>query len=352
MVPRGTGCSTASGAVRPARPAGPRHPDFAVRFTGSGQALCDLRSLNLVHRIMVGRIHGTVRIGLLPWPRQLELLLTFVFTSPGVVAREIEPWREAGQTWRRLEVRFPRPIATHHPERVLCLDSNGLQRRSDHIVEINGSALEPHRRPPIHAPYSPLGQSGHDVLDIRCRVFLVALAAVPRNLCGVFVEQSERFVARLGGQEQVELARSQVLPRRASSRGSAAWRTPRAEHRGRRPHAVDRCGGPSLLTGSGLVIQPAPWPTDSRMIDFDLSYLRPKAAQKPHPPIFIGGDSDATVKRVIRARPMTSPDGSERLHHVRVRCISAVFIDRLHRGSLFILASAGIWHHKHIKQYY
>jgi probable F420-dependent oxidoreductase len=35
-------------------------------------------------------------------------------------------------------------------------------------------------------------------------------------------------------------------------------------------------------------------------VDFDASYMRPKPVQKPHPPIFIGGDSDATVKRVIR----------------------------------------------------
>jgi probable F420-dependent oxidoreductase len=35
-------------------------------------------------------------------------------------------------------------------------------------------------------------------------------------------------------------------------------------------------------------------------VDFDASYIRPKPVQKPHPPIFIGGDSDATVKRVIR----------------------------------------------------
>ncbi|OBA87082.1 F420-dependent oxidoreductase [Mycobacteriaceae bacterium 1482268.1] len=37
-----------------------------------------------------------------------------------------------------------------------------------------------------------------------------------------------------------------------------------------------------------------------RYVDFDPSYLRPKPVQKPHPPIYIGGDSDATVKRVIR----------------------------------------------------
>lgn len=35
-------------------------------------------------------------------------------------------------------------------------------------------------------------------------------------------------------------------------------------------------------------------------VDFDSSYCRPKPIQKPHPPIFIGGDSDATVRRVIR----------------------------------------------------
>ncbi len=37
-----------------------------------------------------------------------------------------------------------------------------------------------------------------------------------------------------------------------------------------------------------------------KFVDFDPSYLRPKPVRQPHPPIFIGGDSDATVKRVIR----------------------------------------------------
>jgi probable F420-dependent oxidoreductase len=35
-------------------------------------------------------------------------------------------------------------------------------------------------------------------------------------------------------------------------------------------------------------------------VDFDSSFIRPKPVQRPHPPIFIGGDSNATVKRVIR----------------------------------------------------
>ncbi|WP_025735612.1 LLM class F420-dependent oxidoreductase [Mycobacterium genavense] len=37
-----------------------------------------------------------------------------------------------------------------------------------------------------------------------------------------------------------------------------------------------------------------------KFVDFDAAYSRPKPVQKPHPPIFIGGNSDATVKRVIR----------------------------------------------------
>lgn len=35
-------------------------------------------------------------------------------------------------------------------------------------------------------------------------------------------------------------------------------------------------------------------------VDFPPSYIRPKPVQKPHPPIYIGGNSDATMKRVIR----------------------------------------------------
>ncbi|OKH67497.1 5,10-methylene tetrahydromethanopterin reductase [Mycobacterium sp. SWH-M3] len=37
-----------------------------------------------------------------------------------------------------------------------------------------------------------------------------------------------------------------------------------------------------------------------KYVDFELSYCRPKPVRKPHPPIYIGGNSDATVKRVIR----------------------------------------------------
>src|ERR1700730_6948306 len=44
------------------------------------------------------------------------LTTPLLFTYPGVQAREIRPWQEAGQQWRRLLVRFPETIATHSPE--------------------------------------------------------------------------------------------------------------------------------------------------------------------------------------------------------------------------------------------
>jgi hypothetical protein len=62
----------------------------------------------------------------------------FLFSYPGVIATEIEPWYEAGQTWRRLRVRFPSSIATHNPEQVLYFDSTSLQRRMDYITEVLG----------------------------------------------------------------------------------------------------------------------------------------------------------------------------------------------------------------------
>lgn len=37
-----------------------------------------------------------------------------------------------------------------------------------------------------------------------------------------------------------------------------------------------------------------------RYVDFDSSYSRPKPVRKPHPPIYIGGNSEATVRRVLR----------------------------------------------------
>ena len=68
----------------------------------------------------------------------------FVFGYAGAQAREIEPWHEAGQTWRRLQVRFPAQIVTHNPDQVFYFDACGVQRRMDYVTEVNGSALIGH----------------------------------------------------------------------------------------------------------------------------------------------------------------------------------------------------------------
>lgn len=71
------------------------------------------------------------------------LLEPYLFHQPGVVTREIEPWHERGETWRRLEVTFPRSIASHEQTQIYYFDAaTGLQRRLDYAVDING-------RPPV-----------------------------------------------------------------------------------------------------------------------------------------------------------------------------------------------------------
>jgi len=87
------------------------------------------------------RLHLGYFIGYANWN---YLTTPFLFTYPGVEAREIEPWHEAGQTWRRLQVTFPASIATHNPQQVFYFDADGLQRRMDYVTEILGSTLVAH----------------------------------------------------------------------------------------------------------------------------------------------------------------------------------------------------------------
>jgi hypothetical protein len=63
----------------------------------------------------------------------------FILIQPGVVSEEIEPWDENGQTWRRLRVQFPGSIATHSTMQTFYFDRQGLIRRHDYEVDIQGS---------------------------------------------------------------------------------------------------------------------------------------------------------------------------------------------------------------------
>lgn len=62
----------------------------------------------------------------------------FVFTHPGVEAREIEPRGEDGQTWRRLAVTFPKTIANHNAGQVFYYDDSFMQRRMDYSPDVTG----------------------------------------------------------------------------------------------------------------------------------------------------------------------------------------------------------------------
>ena len=63
----------------------------------------------------------------------------FAFTQPGVEAREIGPWTEDGQTWRRLAVTFPKTIANHNTDQFFYYDDAFMQRRMDYSPDVTGS---------------------------------------------------------------------------------------------------------------------------------------------------------------------------------------------------------------------
>jgi len=68
----------------------------------------------------------------------------FLLVRPGVESEEVAPWQEAGETWRRLKVRFPSDIATHSTEQTLYFDRRGLRKRHDYEVEISGGTPAAH----------------------------------------------------------------------------------------------------------------------------------------------------------------------------------------------------------------
>ncbi|MBB4513623.1 hypothetical protein [Paraburkholderia fungorum] len=62
----------------------------------------------------------------------------FLLRHPGVLAREIEPWSVDGLQWRRLRVEFAPSIATHSAVQTFYFDTDGLLRRHDYEVDIQG----------------------------------------------------------------------------------------------------------------------------------------------------------------------------------------------------------------------
>jgi hypothetical protein len=67
------------------------------------------------------------------------LTAPFVFTQPGFEAREIAPWIEDGQTWRRLAVTCPKAIANHNADQVFYYDDAFMLRRMDYSPDVTGN---------------------------------------------------------------------------------------------------------------------------------------------------------------------------------------------------------------------
>jgi hypothetical protein len=72
------------------------------------------------------------------------LNVPFLLARSGVESEEVEPWQESGETWRCLNVRFPPNIATHSTDQTLYFDRQGLLKRQDYNVEIDGTAEAAH----------------------------------------------------------------------------------------------------------------------------------------------------------------------------------------------------------------
>jgi len=77
------------------------------------------------------------------------LTAPFVFTYPDVEAKEIDPWQEAGETWRRLAVTFPPSNANHNPDQIFYYDEKYMQRRLDYSPQVTG------RLPIAHYTHDP-----------------------------------------------------------------------------------------------------------------------------------------------------------------------------------------------------
>jgi hypothetical protein len=53
-----------------------------------------------------------------------------------VTCEEVDPWVEAGETWRALKVTYPASYPSHSTEQIHYFDHKGLMRRQDYTVDV------------------------------------------------------------------------------------------------------------------------------------------------------------------------------------------------------------------------
>lgn len=114
----------------------------------------------------------------------MYLVEPFLCKLSGVKSREIEPWEEDGETWRRLELTFPDTIASHSTVQTYYFDSeSGLQRRMTYDVEVNGKAKVAHYTSEhkdfdgliVPTRRRVLLRDGHDIADHSSAAILLDL---------------------------------------------------------------------------------------------------------------------------------------------------------------------------------
>jgi hypothetical protein len=66
------------------------------------------------------------------------LVAPYSFFWKDVETREIEPWEQDGETWRRLDVTYPVGWQVHSRQQVYYFDSAGRLRRNDYTAEVFG----------------------------------------------------------------------------------------------------------------------------------------------------------------------------------------------------------------------
>ena len=102
------------------------------------------------------------------------LTAPFLLLRPGVEYREVPPWDEKGERWRRLAVTFPPDLPTHSREQVFYFDAAGLLRRLDYTAEPFGSYAKSANYAWQHQTFSGL------VVPTRRKVLLRKSSGRPR----------------------------------------------------------------------------------------------------------------------------------------------------------------------------
>jgi hypothetical protein len=123
---------------------------------------------------------------LISYATWMYLLEPFSLTLPGVGVREIEPWSEVGETWRRLEVTFPDETATHSTVQTYYFDADtGRQPRMDYSPDVNRNPLVAHYTSEHH-------DFGGLIVPTRRRVLIRNDGGVAdKSFCPILLDVSE-----------------------------------------------------------------------------------------------------------------------------------------------------------------